>query len=122
VNSEFSRGLALHQQGRLADAESVHLTVLRHQPAHARAWHLLGVIAPRSGRPERAIQLIDKAIALNPDYAEAYNNRGAAVTEPGRHDAAVASHDRAVAPRRTRGGPAGVIRDVADASRMSFVA
>jgi tetratricopeptide (TPR) repeat protein len=96
VNSEFSRGLALHQQGRLADAESIYLTVLRHQPAHARAWHLLGVIALQSRRPEQAIQLIDKAIALNPDYAEAYNNRGAALTELGRHEAALASYDRAV--------------------------
>ena len=33
-------------------------------------------------RPEEALASYDKAIALKPDYAEAYNNRGNALQRP----------------------------------------
>src|SRR5262249_27113282 len=39
----------------------------------------------------------DKAIALKPSYAEAYNNRGAALSELERHEEALATCDKAVA-------------------------
>ena len=39
----------------------------------------------------------DKAIALKPDYANAYNNRGNALNALKRHDEAIASFDKAIA-------------------------
>ena len=94
---EFERGLALHQQGRLAGAEPIYLEVLRQQPSHAEAWHLLGVIALQTGRPETAVELIGKAIALNDAVAAAHNNRAIALQKLGRTDAALADFDRALA-------------------------
>src|SRR5690606_16322677 len=53
----------------------------------------------------------DRAIALRPDFVEAHDNRGVALSEAGRHAEALASFDRAlaVAPdyavsHRNRGG------------------
>ena len=38
----------------------------------------------------------DRAIQLKPDYAEAYNNRGNALTDLGQLEEAVASYDQVI--------------------------
>ena len=48
-------------------------------------------------RHEEALASYDKAIALKPDYAEAYNNRGNALKDLKRHEEALASYDKAIA-------------------------
>ena len=46
LQAKFERGLALHQQAKLADAERICREVLRQQPNHFGALNsLLGVIA-----------------------------------------------------------------------------
>jgi len=44
-----------------------------------------------------AVALYDEIIRLDPDYAEAYNNRGIAYRNKGEHDRAIADYDRAIA-------------------------
>ena len=44
-----------------------------------------------------ALASYDRAIALKPDYAEAYNNRGNALTDLKRLAEALASYDKAIA-------------------------
>jgi protein O-GlcNAc transferase len=95
--SQFQHALALHQQGRLADAERLYIELLQHHQDHADAWHLLGLIAVQTGRPERAAGLIGNAIALNPQLAPAHNNRGIPLRQLGRLDEALASYDQAIA-------------------------
>ena len=48
-------------------------------------------------RLDEALASYDKAIALKPDYAEAYNNRGNALKDLKRLDEALASYDKAIA-------------------------
>lgn len=48
---------------------------------------------------ERAIELFDRAIALDPSRAEAYYKRANVLKDLGRHDAAIASYDQAIARR-----------------------
>jgi tetratricopeptide (TPR) repeat protein len=48
---------------------------------------------------ERAIELFDQAIDLDPSRAEPYYKRGNVCKEMGRHDAAIASYDQAIARR-----------------------
>ena len=62
LQAKFNQGVALHQQGRLAEAERIYEEVLRQQPNHFDALHLLGVIAVQTRRTERAVELIGKAI------------------------------------------------------------
>ena len=95
--SGFQQALALHQQGRLADAEQGYQLVLRRQPHHFDATYLLGVIALQTRRLEPAVELFGKAIALRPEFAEAHNNRGAALADLSRLDEALANYDRAIA-------------------------
>ena len=40
----MNSALALHQNGRLAEAEAAYRQILEHQPDHAQAWSNLGMI------------------------------------------------------------------------------
>ena len=97
MQAEFNQALALHQQGKLADAERIYSEVLRQQPNHFDALHLLGVIAVQTRRTEWGIELITKAIGLNAQVAEAYSNLGIALKELKRLDEALGSYDKAIA-------------------------
>jgi len=59
--------------------------------------HLLGVIAHQAGRNDVAVDLIKRALAIEPDYAEAHNNLGAALQDLGKLEDAFAARRRAVA-------------------------
>jgi len=97
IQAKFEKGLFLHRQGRLVEAERFYAEALRHSPAHFDALHLLGVIALQTGRTRQSIDFISKAIALKPGHADAYNNRGIALFELNRLEAALASYDKAIA-------------------------
>jgi tetratricopeptide (TPR) repeat protein len=99
LDPDLDKGLALHAQGRLPDAEHVYRHVLQRQPGNFVALHMLGLIAMQTGRSQTAARLIGKAIALKPDYVDAYNNRGLALQELGRFEEAMASFDKAIALR-----------------------
>ena len=87
----------MHQQGQLAQAKQIYEQVLAKHPSHFDALHLSGVIAAQSGYPTLAVELIGKAIEVNPNYANAYSNRGAALKELKRLEEANASFDKAIA-------------------------
>ena len=56
VATLFKQGLALHQQGKLAQAKAIYEQVLAKNPQHFDALHLLGVIAAQKliGPPQKA--------------------------------------------------------------------
>ena len=97
VQASFSKALALHQQGELSQAQILYADILTTHPTHADALHFLGLIAIQTQNPLKAVELIDKAIAITPDSAAAYANRGLALHALKRLAAAVASYDKAVA-------------------------
>lgn len=86
-----------HQAGRLAAAEDLYRQVLRTDSNHAGALHLLGVAEYQHGHREQALELIHRAVLVQPDYAEAYSNLARVLTDAGRLDDAIASCGRAIA-------------------------
>ncbi len=89
--------MTLHRQGDLARAQRVYEEILRAEPRHFDALHLLGVIACQLKDFSRGADLIERALALAPSQAAALINRGAALKELGRLEAALESYDRAIA-------------------------
>ena len=85
-----------HQAGRLAEAEGIYRQVLAEVPTHADALHLLGVLACQSGHTDAAIELIGRAIALNPAVAEYHSNLGEAHLRAGQWEGAIAGFRRAI--------------------------
>lgn len=87
---------ALHQQGNLAEAEKIYADILQRMPEHFGALNLLGAIACQKGAYEPAIQLISKAVSINPNVAAAHSNLGVALKELKRPEEALTSFDKAV--------------------------
>ena len=63
------------------------------------AWHYSneGSVLRSQGRLEEAIRYYDRAIELNPDYAEAWYNKGVALQAQGNLAEAIECYDRALA-------------------------
>ncbi len=97
--AQLQQALALHQQGRLSEAEAAYQTVLRQQPGHFDALHFLGVIALQNGQTLRAIDLITQALAQDRSNAFAYSNLASAYQKLGRYPEAIVRFERALALR-----------------------
>jgi tetratricopeptide (TPR) repeat protein len=77
---------------------TVSMTQLRHSPA--RKAHRAMVSAQRfadSGQTEKAVEELEKAIRISPEYAEAYNNLGVQHIRMDRFEEAAAELSRALA-------------------------
>ena len=97
IGDAFQKAVKLHQAGRLDESEQIYRRILEAQSDHFDSLHLLGVIDIQRGKHAEAVQKIDAALELNPNVAEAFNNRGIALQELKRLDEALASHDQAIA-------------------------
>src|SRR5258705_9005119 len=86
----LGRGLTLHNEGKLAEAEQIYREILRREPKHFDALHLLGVVVAQSGRLELSAELIARALALNCNVAAARCNLGLALLKLGRFAETVA--------------------------------
>jgi tetratricopeptide (TPR) repeat protein len=80
-----------HQHGRLHEAAQFYQTLLAVQPGHLEALHLLGVVAHQQGDHARAVLLIGRAIAGNPNNAMYHANLAEAHRALGQLNQAVAS-------------------------------
>lgn len=92
----LQQAVALHQQGKLQEAQALYQHILDLAPRQFDALHLSGVIARQQGRPERAVELISDALTIDPMHATARCNLGAALQDMGRTQDALASYDLAV--------------------------
>src|SRR3989441_567191 len=63
--------------------------------AFADAHHLLGLSYSLAGQPDRALEQLDRALALNPNYIEALIHRALVLNEQGREEEANAVLRRA---------------------------
>ena len=92
----LDRALKSHQAGQLGEAEQLYRQVLRVDPGHADAWHLLGVLAFQTGHHDQATEMIGNAIKVNGGNHLYHSNIGAALQAAGRIENAIESCRRAV--------------------------
>ena len=97
IDDKFQQALGFHQQGQLAQAQALYEEVLKTQPRHFDALHLLGVIAAQTNNPQQALALFDRALAVDSSFADAHFNRGTALQNLKQWRPALASYDRAIA-------------------------
>jgi tetratricopeptide (TPR) repeat protein len=72
----FARAQALHQAGRLAEAQGLYEQALQADPRHADALHYLGYLWFQKGELARALGLIGRAVELRPRDPGIRYNRG----------------------------------------------
>src|SRR5471030_2167852 len=92
----FQQGLALHQEGRLDEAEVLYRAILAAQPAHFGALHLTGLVHHQRGAYAAAADWIARAIAVNPGAPEPHSNLGLTLMELRRPEEALASLERSL--------------------------
>ena len=93
IDQAFQLASENHRAGRLAEAEAIYRQVLLQNPSHADVLHLLGVLASQTERSAMAIDLISRAIDLNPDAAAYHCNLCEICRRAGQLDRAI-SHGR----------------------------
>ncbi|PYE22845.1 tetratricopeptide repeat protein [Paraburkholderia silvatlantica] len=96
VDEWFQLGLEQHRAGGLEQAESMYQQVLQHDPQHAEALHLLGVVASQRSQFDHAQVLIGRAVALRPDVASYHASLANAFSGAGALDAATLHYDQAL--------------------------
>ncbi len=97
TKATLEKALALHQAGKLDEAEAIYNAVLRQQPDNASVLHDLGVVHAQRGEFSRAAELIRKAVEIAPGKAAYHSTLGNIFTDLGLHEDAVTSHERALA-------------------------
>lgn len=101
VDQLFQQALALHRHAQLGLAESHYRRVVKLAPAHADAWHLLGVVAMQQDRAALAIRHFRQAIELRPEFVQAWNNLALALKSTGDTAGAIDALQRAIAMQPT---------------------
>jgi predicted O-linked N-acetylglucosamine transferase (SPINDLY family) len=95
IDTLMGAAMALHRDKRYAEAITAYQRVLQLQPDHAQALHLLGLMAQQEGDPATAIELINRAIAIQPS-AEMHYNLAVALQAQEDHKGAAQHYNTAV--------------------------
>ncbi len=86
----------MHQAGQLASAAQLYQAVLAQEPANAEALHLLGMLRHQQGAHARAVELIGRAVALQPNVVAFQSHLAEVYCALGQFDEALAQFGRAV--------------------------
>jgi len=90
------QAMTLHRSGKLEEAARLYRAILTAAPNDFDALHLLGVLLSSRRHSAEGIELIKRALALQPKFAGAHNNLGTALLAARQPEQALASFRRAV--------------------------
>jgi predicted O-linked N-acetylglucosamine transferase (SPINDLY family) len=96
VARAFEIALGHHREQRLAEAEAIYREILTVDSRNAPALHLIGLIAHQRGNHELAVELIGKAIAINPREPAYHSNVAEALRQLGKIELAITACERAI--------------------------
>jgi tetratricopeptide (TPR) repeat protein len=96
VADTIGRALALHQSGRLTEAEQLYRTVLGTEPTHFEALHFLGLVEAQRQNFVEADRLMSRSLAVKSDTADAHANHARVLNALKRYADAVAACDKAL--------------------------
>jgi len=99
IQQTMQEAVALHQQGRLREAEKLYARVLKAAPDHVDALHLLGLIKAQGDRMGEAYRLMSAALKLNPQMPDVWINLANVLHSLEREAEALDCLDKALALR-----------------------
>ena len=92
----IEQGLAFHRQGKFNEAQALYESILKIQVNHFDALQLLGAIFTQTKQSIKAIEILTKALQINPNYAIAYYNRGLTYDNLSKYSSALADYTKAI--------------------------
>src|SRR4026207_694698 len=99
LEEAVSFAVILQKNEQLAEAHELFRRILETAPDHPRALHYAGVLTHQQGRSDEALALIERSLALAPEQADWYSNRGIVLQSDGRLEPALGSSPGAIATR-----------------------
>ena len=94
-SSNLKTAVHHHQAGRIHQAAIACRGVLQSDPTDAEAWHLYGLLSWQMGKGYRTVELLGKAIELNPMKAAYHNSLGLVYASQNQHPEADGSFQKA---------------------------
>jgi tetratricopeptide (TPR) repeat protein len=95
----MNRGLALFRKGQFDSADVLFETVASEPAVRPQVLHIRGVIALHRGEDDRAMELIEEAIRLNPADSDAHANFGLLLLKVRQQPQALAAYAAALTLR-----------------------
>jgi len=92
----FQKAVRQHQVNNLMEAADHYRQVLLHEPDHAAALYLFGVLLEQTGQEDDAVVQLQRAIAISPSYLDAHLALGNLYLKQGRMEEAVAGFNKAL--------------------------
>ena len=96
VPQALSQALALHGQGRLAEAERLYSAILAVRPDNIDALQMLGLVKLALGQPAEALRLVSAAMRVRTPSPQILLNHGLVLNALTRHQEAIESFERAI--------------------------
>ena len=101
IDRAVAAAISLQQQGKAEEAIKKWSSIANvaegvDRQLQARAWFSVGYLNSEEDNWKEAIDAYNEAIQLNPDMAEAYNNRGVARNDLGEYEAALVDLNEAI--------------------------
>ena len=117
--AQYNLGIALGDAERYEDARACLTQVIEAENENAEAHNSLGYVASRLGEPDQAIGYYERAIELQPNYAQAHFNLGMNLLQIGDYARGFAECEWRVTqwvslPSPQMGRPADTREDLAD--------
>ena len=96
LEERFRRAVESHRRGDLEGAGRLYREILKQAPGQFETLHYLGLLEAQRGNAVEGVELMRRAVAVNPQAVEAHLNLGNMLLELGRADEALKSVERAV--------------------------
>ena len=95
MSQSASEAQQLLRQGRIEEAERAFEHLLEREPDHVEALNVLSLVALRNGAPQRALQLLERAVGVDATDAMSWHHLGRVQSALGDAPAALQSHGKA---------------------------
>ena len=96
MGDEFKKAVVLFENNKIKQAKEICIKIYKKNPKHFDNLRLLNFIYFKEKNFSKALNIINEAIKVNPNFAEAHNEQGNALNELKQLNMALKSYDNAI--------------------------
>lgn len=96
MQAEYDRALWALKAERNEEATELLVEFVDKYPGHAGPWANLGILYTRAGEVDKAVDALQKAVAIRPSDAQIHNQLGVAYRQQGKFDEALRAYNEAL--------------------------
>ena len=93
---KFNEAKKLHQSGKVNEAQTIYLELLKNNPSDYKINFLTGTSYLQLKNYEKAITYLDNSINISPEFPHSYNSKGIVFSEMKLFEEAIRNYDKAI--------------------------